>query len=231
MKAERLEYQFKFNENEIKSYLIELDENAKLVPNTTITYQWTKLEFEKCKHCPLIQDQFPECPVAHNIAELAEAFKDRVSHNEIEITVKSNERSYLKRASIQEGLFSIFGLIMATSGCPHMDFFRPMARFHLPFSSTEETIVRSVSMYLLGQYFNHKKGLKADFDLEHLNALYDNVNQVNEGILARIRTIAEKDADMNAITILQSFAMLLNMALSNELSSIASLFDNAPVKA
>ena len=57
-------------------------------------------------------------------------------------------------------VFSLIGIYMVTSGCPIMDKLRPMARFHLPFASTEETIYRAISTYLLGQYFLEQKGKK-----------------------------------------------------------------------
>ena len=37
---------------------------------------------------------------------------------------------------------------MALSGCPVLEQLKPMARFHLPFASVEETIYRAASMYL-----------------------------------------------------------------------------------
>lgn len=83
----------------------------------------------------------------------------------------TEDRAYLKVASLQEGLQGIFGLIMATSGCPHMDFLKPMARFHMPFSSSIETMVRTTSLYLLKQYFNLKDGKPADFLLKGLEAI------------------------------------------------------------
>ena len=57
---------------------------------------------------------------------------------------------------------------MATSGCPHMDFFKPMARFHLPLANAEETVYRATSMYLLAQYFLQREGKEADMELEGL---------------------------------------------------------------
>ena len=50
---------------------------------------------------------------------------------------------------------SLIGLIMALSGCPHMEFFKPLARFHLPWASLEETTLRSASIYLLMQFFKN----------------------------------------------------------------------------
>lgn len=54
---------------------------------------------------------------------------------------------------MQIGLYSLLGLVMATSGCPHLDFLRPLALHPLPFSSIHETVFRVSSSYLTEQYF------------------------------------------------------------------------------
>ena len=122
-------------------------------------------------------------------------------------------------------LFSMFGVIMATSGCPVMDFFKPMAKFHLPFASVEEHLVRSTSFYLLWQYFKNKKGDTPDLDLEKLNERYEAVKKVNLGISKRISHVAEKDADKNAIVLLCSIAELLSYEFTGNLSTIEYLFE------
>jgi len=84
--------------------------------------------------------------VAKNLFNTVEYFKNAPSFEKAEVYVETPERTYYKNTSLQDGLFSIFGVIMATSGCPPLDFLRPMARFHLPFSTLEETMIRSSSM-------------------------------------------------------------------------------------
>ncbi len=87
-------------------------------------------------------------------------------------------------------------------------------------------MVRSTSFYLLRQYFVAKKGGQPDFELKKLNELYANVQKVNEGIINRIRSIATGDADANSLTILNGFAQLLAMQLSDDLSEIQAVFEN-----
>lgn len=186
---------------------------------------WAKLDYHQCEGCPLSMETHEFCPVASSMAEVVEEFRDFVSYQVCDIRCDTPERSYLKTSSVQDGLFSIIGMLMAISGCPKMDFFKPMARFHLPFSSTEETMVRTTSMYLLGQYFQKKKGLVPDLSLDQLNLKYKQVETVNSGILERIKCYAEKDADKNAIVILNSWAQLLSMEIDDELVSIEYLFD------
>ena len=157
-----------------------------------------------------------------------EFFKDKASVAEATVTVTTEERTYVKQLPLQRGIFGIFGLVMATSSCPYMDFLKPMARFHLPFSTAEETIVRSVSMYLLHQYFVAKRGEQPDLGLEQLETHYENIQKVNDGILERIKGVVQNDADLNALIILQGFADLLTMAISKDLSKIEPLFFRKP---
>jgi hypothetical protein len=45
------------------------------------------------------------------------------------------------------------GLLIAGSSCPYTHFFKPMARFHLPFANKDETLWRAAATYLLARYF------------------------------------------------------------------------------
>jgi hypothetical protein len=225
-KAIRVAYDFIFPDGTETSYAVELDPaTLALVPRgAEPPPDWTRLERHQCGHCPLKAHEHPHCPVAVNLSALVEFFKDKASFAEATVRVRTEERTYLKTVPLQQGIFGIFGLIMATSACPYMDFLKPMARFHLPFSTPEETIVRSVSMYLLRQYFVAKRGGQPDLDLQQLETHYENIGKVNDGMLARIKAVAEKDADINALIVLHSFARLLAMAMSKDLSRIEPLF-------
>ncbi len=219
-------YKFKFAGGKTRAYDIKINpENLSLIePEYTTLPAWTDLEHCKCKHCPLKKEQTKTCPIAKNLAYIADEYKEHKSFEVVEVEVYTKYRNYFKKISLQEGLYSIFGLIMATSSCPHMKFLRPMARFHLPFSNFHETIVRSASMYLLGQYFVAKKGGSPDYQLKGLDSLYEKVQQVNLGIIDRIRSVATGDADANSVTILHGFAQLLSMQLGDGLSEIEPYF-------
>jgi len=228
----RVTYLFSFGDCEEKRFDIAMDPiTLNIIPvnrERPLPY-WAKLDYHQCDGCPLNTQTHEYCPVASSMADVVEEFRDFVSYQICDIRCDTPERSYLKTSSVQDGLFSIIGMLMAISGCPKMDFFKPMARFHLPFSSTEETMVRTTSMYLLSQYFAHKNGVSPDLELNQLNAKYREVEAVNSGILERIKGYTEKDADKNAIVILNSWAQLLGMEIDDQLVSIAYLFDtNSP---
>ena len=81
--------------------------------------------------------------------------------DQVRVTVESEERAVIATLSAQQALASLMGLIIASSGCPRTAVFRPMARFHLPFSSESETAYRVASMYLVAQHFKARNGQAA----------------------------------------------------------------------
>ncbi|MDZ4660372.1 MAG: hypothetical protein SGJ18_02005 [Pseudomonadota bacterium] len=224
----KVTYKLKMSDGKIRTYLIRLDETTlELIEEKSDTPpKWADLEHRKCDHCPLNSKDFPHCPVAKNLATIVDEYKQLKSFETCYVEVETSNRNYSKQITLQEVLYSIFGLIMPATKCPHLKFLRPMARFHLPFSSFQETMVRSTSFYLLGQYFVTRKGGKPDFELSKMDELYVNVQKVNEGILNRIRSIATGDADANSLTILNVFAQMLSMQLSDDLSEIQSFFES-----
>ena len=72
----------------------------------------------------------------------------------IQLVVISEERWVEKKpppkAQLVPNRFQI-----ATSGCPNVDFLRPMARFHLPLANLDG-LTRVVGMYFLGQYYRSR---------------------------------------------------------------------------
>ncbi len=185
---------------------------------------WTGLAYNQCECCPLSIHTHDVCPIAVNMVDLVERFKNILSHRNCLVVCKTVDRTYLKNTSAMEALSSIFGIIMATSNCPTMDFLKPMARFHLPFSSVEETTARSTSLFLLGQYFEYKKGRVKRFDFERLENNYAKVQLVNEGLLERIRSLGKRDADKNAIITLHSLSQFLSLEMDFSLNAISHLF-------
>jgi len=226
MKPLKFRYIFHLPSQPPFTYDVDVDEDEMaLIPTDGATPPaWTELSNCQCEHCPLHAEGAMYCPVAVNIAGVVEEFKDRVSYDRIRVQVITPERIYEKDVPMQYGVFSILGLIMATSDCPHMRFLKPLARFHLPFASAKETIARTVSMFLLRQYLKSRSSDDTQFDLSLLDQYYANVNLVNRGIVARIRSLGRGDAGPNAIIILHSLATLLSYNIADNLPEIEGLF-------
>lgn len=226
MSTIKISYRFHFPDGRTRTHDVDIDHATGLLvadPNAA-EHEWTALEHKKCAHCPLSSDEHKNCPVARNLSAAADDFKSERSYEKVTCEVVAAERTYRKQLHMQEGLFGLFGLIMATSPCPYFEFLRPMARFHLPFSNVRETTVRSVSFYLLRQYFVAKHGGKPDFQLTRLPNLYKDLEVVNLGMVGRIRSITTADADANSIVILDGFAKILAVSLNNGLSDLESMF-------
>ena len=225
-KPTKITYKFIFPDGESKSYDALLDgvSGRWTSPPLPSAPQWTELEHHKCSHCPLKSSEHPSCPVALNIAAVADDFKTLKSTERATVEVITAERTYRKDLYLQEGLFGLFGLIMATSDCPYLEFLRPMARFHLPFSSLRETMVRSVSFYLLRQYFVAKNGGKPDYELIEFAKRYADLDAVNLGLANRLRSIIKADVGANSIIILDGLAKLLSMQLASGLKDLENIF-------
>jgi hypothetical protein len=185
---------------------------------------WTILHFHQCPNCPLTADTHPNCPIAVNLVNIVKRFDRLLSHKEIHLDVVMEERSVSQDTTAQQGISSLMGLVMATSGCPHTAFFKPMARFHLPLASEEETTYRATSMYLLAQYFLKKEGQNADLELKGLREIYHNMHTINTAIAERLRGASETDSTLNAIVLLDMFALTVPHVIEESLEDIRHLF-------
>jgi hypothetical protein len=226
MAAISITYRFILKHGRTHSYVVTLDNATGVVLDKPALDgpSWTELEHHKCVHCPLKKETHAACPPALGLAKVADDFKDEKSFEQITVEVETAERTFRKDLPLQAGLFGLFGLIMATSACPYFSFLKPMARFHLPFSTVQETMVRSVSFYLLRQYFVHKNGGKPDYELVEFKQLYADLEKVNLGMVNRIRSVTKADADANSIVILDGFAKLLAMHISDGFSNLEKMF-------
>jgi hypothetical protein len=186
---------------------------------------WTKLSFNQCENCPLGSD-VEYCPVAANLSSLIEAFKFSTSYESVFVVVETPERSYAKQTTVQNALSSLMGIYMVASNCPILDKLRPMVRFHLPFASATETVYRSVTMYLLAQYFKKQKGKKPDWELERLVDLYKEISKVNKGMWNRLSAASSFDANVNALIVLNTFGDALRFSIKKGLDDLEKLFGN-----
>ncbi len=222
----RITYTFEFENGDAKVFDIVLNSaSLELVHDKDIPKpEWARLDFFPCEQCPLAPHT-DYCPVAVNLSRIVSEFKDSVSHEKTHVTVQTPERTYTKDTTLQKGLSSIIGVYMVTSNCPTMDMLRPMVRFHLPFATPTETMFRTVSTYLTGQFLLMREGKTPDWDLQRLVEIYKSVSAVNKGMSRRIANASVKDANVNAVIILHSFGDAVPYFIENGLAEIKHLFD------
>jgi hypothetical protein len=223
------EYIIHFPDKSTRHYRVEIDKKTRRIiqqdKKLHDSVEWTNLDYCKCSNCPLMQSDYPKCPIAFNLHSLVEVFKDRISYEEVSVEIISDQRTYKKETTLQIALQSLFGILMAASDCPNMNFLSSMAIFHLPFASFEETILRAASFYLLKQYFQKASNKSYDFSMDGLKKQYEDVEMVNQGLLQRIQSMeTEGDASLNAITTLNAFAQMFSLQYELDLASLQYVF-------
>ncbi len=187
--------------------------------------EWTRLKNRQCPNCPLDPEVVSHCPLAVALAPLVDIARDVASFATTVAEVTTPERTIRVETTMQRAIASLMGLVIATSGCPHTRLFRPMARFHLPFASEEETIYRATSMYLLAQYFTARDGDTPDLAMAGLRAAYREIHTVNTHIARRLKEVIELDASVNALIILDLFSKALPDTIEDQLEEIRYLFE------
>ena len=221
-----IQYCFRLPDNSSENFKLELNPlNIELTGNIPeFLPKWARLDFHQCPHCPLDVASDPYCPLASNIVNIVQRFDGLISYDRIRVDVITAERKISQQTTVQKGISSLMGLVIAASGCPHTAFFKAMGRFHLPLASNEETIFRATSMYLLAQYFVKMDGRQADLELSGLTKIYRNIQIVNVAIARRLRSASMSDSLINAIVILDNFAKNLPFAIEKSLEDLRHLF-------
>lgn len=219
-------YRFRFARGEEAVYDLAIDaENMVLtLPPDHPLPSWTALEFRQCPHCPLRPSDSPSCPLAAGLADLVTTCTSVLSHDKVSVEVTTPERVITLDTTAQRAIGSLMGLLIPCSGCPRTAWFRPMARFHLPCATEEETIYRASSMYLLAQYFVAREGRETDPTLAGLSQIYRDIHYVNRAMADRVRYATAKDATVNAVVLLDLFAKAIPFAIDDSLAELRPLF-------
>ena len=224
----QISYRFNLGNGKKEVFDVQLDPNTLEIINQPSGElpPWTDLEFHQCSHCPFTSDTHPNCPLSVTLIQVIGRFDNVVSHNEIELTVLTNERKVFQKTTAQKGISSLIGLLFAASGCPHTSYFKPMARYHLPLASEDETFYRATGMYLLAQYLVHREGKQADLELEGLKKIYQNLHLLNTMVAERIRSATRSDSSVNAVVLLDMITNLMPFILDEQLEKIRHMFSS-----
>lgn len=211
-----LTYVFTFADGRDAQLELRFDESMRLQQHEPAP--WTQLTFHRCPHCRL-SDNVSHCPFATGLAPFLAPFDDVDSFERVRVMVLSPQRTVAAERAVQHGLASLIGLIGATSGCPGLEFFRPMARFHLPFASEQETLVRAFSMHLLEDWISGRA-----VSLDDLAADYDVAARVNRAMADRVRAAFRRDAVVNALVSLDAYAQAVPFVIEEKLAELAFIF-------
>jgi len=222
----RITYLFTMADGSCERFALELDPTTLTLRQGPLAAPpaWTALSFNQCRHCPFSSGQEPLCPVAVNLAPLLERLDHLASHDHTALEVITEERCVSQRTTAQRAIGSLMGLLIATSRCPHTHFFKPMARFHLPLASGDETIYRATANFMLARHFRQGTDGNASESLDSLNVIYRNMQTVNCAMAERLRTAAQTDSSVNAIILLDMYAKSMPYVIKGNLEELRQLF-------
>jgi len=218
-------YKFILEDKKQRNFSIDIDEKTITLVNQKNTNlpKWCELKYNKCSHCPFDSSK-RFCPVAENLEQAVNFFSEIISYDKTCVIVKIGNRDIYCETSVQNGLKSLMGLLIATSKCPHTDFFKPMAKFHLPFADSEETLWRSASYFLLQEYLKKLNSNDKSLSLEPLKQKYRDIEILNSFMAARLSGASKKDSAVNALISLDIFAKRIGPDFEKRLASILELY-------
>lgn len=217
-------YRFRTADTSLYEYTISVEPEKMDHSEDACNPAWAELTFHQCPNCTLSSRNYSHCPVAIRLPPLIEMANKLNSYDRIMVDVELSERRIIQETTAQRALSSLLGLVMATSECPHMAYLQPMARFHLPLASEEETEYRAVSMYLLAQYYRNRQGHAVDFSLTGLTKIYQELQRVNMALADRIRAASSQDTARNAIVLLDMFAKVVPYSVEEAMQEFKHLF-------
>lgn len=220
-----IRYALKFADGSATALAVVLDDvtlERRLEPRAAP--DWTRLGFHQCPNCPLRPETSPTCPLALSLVDVIEAFGGHASIEPVDVEVSTVERRVLHRTTLQRALGSLMGVIMATSGCPRTAYFRPMARFHLPFATEAETVYRAASMYALAGFFIARHGGTPDTGFDGLMRIYREIQTVNQAVAGRLRAAVTQDASINAVVLLEMLARGVPYSIEDALVELEPLY-------
>lgn len=201
-------------------YEVDIDREFDFKQTRPEAPRWADLGHHQCPNCPLTVKDCAYCPAAVDLVQVVTDFQRLPAVENARITVQTPERQYFKETTLEEGLRSLMGLIMATSACPILHKLKPNARNHLPFASQEEFIIRSAALYLLRQYFNYREGKRPDWDLQGLISINEELGTLNQAFWQRVHEACESDSNLKALLSFFNLSSSVSYSLEAQLQKI-----------
>ncbi|MCK5880798.1 MAG: hypothetical protein KAG18_02920, partial [Sinobacterium sp.] len=226
MDTVKITYRINFDDKDSEVFDFNLDEETfnLVLEDTADLPKWTELSFRQCSHCPLNEAEHTHCPLAKNMYHIVERFHDTKSIDVVEMDVTTAERRVIQSTALQQAIASMFDLIFPTCGCPKTEYMKPLARFHLPLASEEETVFRVTSMYLLAQYFLRTSAQGGLIELHGLADIYGDMNILNKAVASRLQYATQSDSAKNAIALLDMYSTLVPVLVEDELAELRGFF-------
>lgn len=228
MESVNIIYRIKLSDELTEEFDYEMDaETFEIVstPQTGKLPAWTELGFKQCPNCPLKPEEHPHCPMAVQLHHIVERFHTTRSIDEVELEVITEQRKVSQTTALQNAISSMLSLVFPISGCPRTEGMKPLARFHVPLASEEETVFNVSGMYLLAQYFVNLKNKNGVLSFDGLINSYNDLHVVNKSVARRLQEVTSSDSVKNAITLLDMYSSLMPMLLQDQLVEIRRFFN------
>jgi hypothetical protein len=186
---------------------------------------WTELGYKQCPHCPLKARTHPHCPLALQLSDIVARFHNTRSIDRVKLAVITQERRVIQRLDLQRAIASILDLVLPTCGCPKTAYLKPLARFHLPLASEEETVFRVTGMYLLAQYFLTERDEEPRAPFAGLAEIYKDLHILNVALVNRLKLVTTSDSVKNAVALIDVYSMLVPLLLKDNLAEMRGFFE------
>lgn len=220
-----VDYYFEIDGTE-RHYQVNIDREFDFEESRDHLPEWTRLGHHQCSNCPLTTKDCRYCPAAVDLCDVVSDFQRMPAIKKARIRVVTPDREYVKEASLEEGVRSLMGLIMATSACPILAHLKPNARYHLPFASQEEFITRSTAMYLMNQYYKYREGKHPDWELQGLIQLNQELQILNQAFWQRVHDACENDSNLKALLSFFNLSSSVSYSLESQLQKIRPLVED-----
>jgi len=218
-------YDFGFPNGRHERFRVDIDRRTRTIVNSLVVpdeyASYVQYGFYRCLNCTRDEPPEADCPVARNLIAVTAPFRDDKSYEPVRVEVVAPRRTYVRDTSLQQGLQSLFGLVMSSSGCCHLGFLGPMALHHLPFADENETMFRVIGLYLRENWFRTPN---EPLSLDGLHERYQRIETVNRGIAERVAAIENQDAGKNALVILDTFSKMFSLEYERGLERFRQLF-------
>lgn len=214
-----IQYTFDLGHKKLQ-YEVDVDRSFDLKQERPETPAWAELGHNQCPNCPLTVKDCAYCPAAVDLVQVVTDFQQLPAVDTARVRVVTPEREYFKETTLEEGLRSLMGLIMASSACPILQKLKPNARNHLPFASQDEFIIRSSALYLLRQYFNYREGKRPDWDLQGLISINEELGTLNQAFWLRVHEACQSDSNLKALLSFFNLSSSVSYSLEAQLQRI-----------
>lgn len=218
----KIQYRFDI-ENQPLEYEVDVDRQFNFREKREEAPEWTRLKYRQCPNCPLTVKDCEHCPAAVDLAAVVTDFQGLPAIHQAGVSVVTPEREYYKQTSLEEGLRSLMGLIMASSACPILHQLKPNARNHLPFATQDDFIIRSTALYLLRQYFNYREGKRPDWELQGLISMNEELQTLNQALWERVRDACAGDSNLKAMLSFLEMSSTVSYSLESQLQKVREL--------